>query len=233
MSGIEQNNEPHFVGAVMGRYVLGGAPRIPGVNIFACRARYLSPTSFIASAPVIGEIGDKVSASFTPFGTIRGTISRLVTDGFAVDISATANQRADLARKIGEFSQRTWMGHPDKRAEQRFMPGEPRSVIILATGEVRPCLVVDYSVDGAAISVDAHPELGAPVTIGQVSGRVVRLLDMGFAVNFDSRQGEDVEQMLEAPEEWHDAVSVLKSTRVDTTDPTDPPDMEDGAYLGQ
>lgn len=233
MSASEQNNEPHFVGAIMGRYVLGGAARVPGVNIFACRARYLSPSSIIVAAPVIGSIGEKISASFAPFGTLKGTISRLVTDGFAVDLQTTPHQRAELARSIADYGQRMGISHPDKRGDQRFLPGEPRSIIMLANGDVHPCLVVDYSVSGAAVSVDAHPALGTAVTVGQVPGRVVRHLDVGLAVTFDSTQADDVEQLLEAPQEWQDAVSVLKPVRIDTSDPTDPANQPDGAYLGQ
>lgn len=208
------------VGAVTGRYVLGNRTSLRGVNVFACRLRSVSSTSFVAAAPVIGKIGDVVTASFGPFGTLHGRIARHVVDGFAVDVDGDTAQRDELAARIDAFRDRVWTGVADKRAEKRFMPGEPRSVIILADGSVQPCLIVDYSASGAAVSADLEPTMGQKLTIGQVAGSVVRLFDVGFAVHFDSLQrGDDIEELLAAPAEWRDAVAVLKANRIDTDEP--------------
>ncbi|HTM79388.1 MAG TPA: PilZ domain-containing protein [Devosia sp.] len=221
----EKSSHPEYNGAMIGHYVLGHQRRRPGVNVFACRARSISPTTLVVAAPVIGEVGDWVTASFGPFGTLHGRIGRYVTDGFAVDIEAPATERAALAAIIDRLQHRMWSGEADKRGEPRFLPGEPRSVIVLADGTVMPCLVVDYSASGAAVSADVNPPIGAPVTIGEVAGRVVRQFEVGFAVAFDALQdAEAIEQLLEAPEEWHEAVSVLKAAPVDTADPSDDPD---------
>lgn len=205
------------VGAVTGRYVLGNRNSLRGVNVFACRLRSVSPTSFVAAAPVVGKIGDIVTASFGPFGTLHGHIARHVVDGFAVEVDAGEAERAELAARISAFRDRVWTGVADKRAEKRFMPSDPRSVIILADGTVQPCLVVDYSASGAAVSADLDPAIGQKLNIGQVAGSVVRLFDVGFAVHFDSLQsGDDIEELLGAPDEWREAVAVLKATRIDT-----------------
>lgn len=224
----EQTNQPHFLGAVMGRYVIGNNPAIPGVNVFACRARYISPTRFIASAPVAGEVGDIVRAFFSPFGALRGTISRHVFDGFAVEIAASPSKQNQLAQDIIRFRNRTWIGVTDKRAEPRFMPGEPRSVVILSDGAVVPCLVIDFSSIGASVSADAHPAIGSQVIIGEVPGRVVRLFDVGFAVVYTSPQDEDVEEMLRAPRQWRDAICLARYTEIDLPDPKD--GLADTAY---
>lgn len=208
------------VGAVTGRYVLGNRASLRGVNVFACRLRSVSSTSFVAAAPVVGKIGDVVTASFGPFGTLHGRIARHVVDGFAVDVEADAAHRDELAARIDAFRDRVWTGVADKRAEKRFMPGEPRSIVILADGAVQPCLIVDYSASGAAVSADLEPTIGQKLTIGQVAGNVVRLFDVGFAVHFDSLQAvDDIEERLAAPDEWRDAVAVLKAKRINTDDP--------------
>ena len=220
MPATEIDHSLHNISTVAGRYVLGQQTLRPGVNIFACRLRTISPTGFVVSAPVIGAVGERVSATFAPFGPLQGHISRHVADGFAVTLDAA---EPDLIDRIEAFRHKPWHGLADKRAEKRFMPAEPRSVLILDGGDVLPCLIVDYSASGAAISADISPAVGAVVTVGHVPGRVVRLFDVGFAVHFDARQPDDeIEGLLEAPLEWRRAVTVLQPPHIDTSEPGDP-----------
>ena len=53
------------------------------------------------------------------------------------------------------------------------------------------CRVIDLSASGAAIKTDQRPEIGALVTIGKTTGRVVRHLEDGFAVEFTRLQHPD------------------------------------------
>ena len=46
------------------------------------------------------------------------------------------------------------------------------------------CRLIDISQSGAAIATDQRPEIGAPITIGKTTGRVVRHLDDGIAIEF-------------------------------------------------
>lgn len=210
------------INGVAGRYVLGQQPRRPGVNVFACRLRSISPTGFVISAPVIGSVGERVSVTFGPFGAMRGHVIRHIADGFAVQLDNSEAERRALAASIEAFRHRPWAGLTDKRAERRFMPAEPRSVIILENGDVLPCLVVDYSASGAAVSADTHPEIRARVTVGHVAASVVRLFDVGFAVHFDTLQPiDEIEDLLEAPLEWRNAVAVLPPSHIDTSEPGD------------
>lgn len=219
MALVEITGSTSLLAPITGRYALGDRPRVLGVNVFACRLKSITPDGFVVAAPLVGEVGQTVSASFAPFGRLRGRIGRHVADGFAVEIDAGPTERELLGEKIEAYRNRAWTGTADKRAATRFMPGEPRSVLVLADGSVLPCLIVDYSATGAAVSADLTPAVGDRVTVGDVAGTVVRLFDVGFAISFDAvHDPEEIEQLLEAPEEWKDAVAVLKPTRIDTTD---------------
>ena len=46
------------------------------------------------------------------------------------------------------------------------------------------CFVIDISTSGVAVSADVQPEIGTPLAVGSLVGRVVRHLDDGFAVQF-------------------------------------------------
>jgi hypothetical protein len=50
------------------------------------------------------------------------------------------------------------------------------------------CFIIDMSVSGAAVSADVQPEVGTPLAVGACIGRVVRHLELGFAVKFIEEQ---------------------------------------------
>ena len=77
------------------------------------------------------------------------------------------------------------------------MPTSPHSTLILPTGAFLPCLVIDMSATGAAISADFYPEVGQTLIVGKVVGEVVRRFAEGFAVRFlQPRDPRKLEEML-------------------------------------
>lgn len=196
----------------MGRYALASRMRLAGVHIFACRLQSISVSRVVAAAPVPGSPGEKITVNFEPFGTLRGVVERHIDDGFVMEIDADDEDRQKLANKIEWYKKRTFAGLTDKRQHRRFMPREPRSAVVLGNGDVLPCLVIDISASGAAVSADLDPQLGEPLAVGRVVGRVVRKLEVGFAVQFVAEQEpEVVEEMLRAPDEWQRAMRVQEA----------------------
>ena len=196
----------------MGRYALASRMVLPGPQIFACRLQSISSQQLVAAAPVPGAIGERITANFEPFGTIHGVVARHIDDGFVVDVQCSDEERDKLASKIDWFKKRTFAGVGDKRQHRRFMPREPRSAIVLSSGEVLPCLVIDMSASGAAVSADHTPEIGEPLAVGRVVSRVVRTLEVGFAVQFvNVQEKDDVEDLLRAPDEWNRAMRIKEA----------------------
>ncbi|MGN6486563.1 MAG: PilZ domain-containing protein [Devosia sp.] len=174
-----------FVGAVMGRYLLASRrERADSVQVFACRLLSISPQTMVASAPVPGHPGEEISASFEPFGRLRGKVERLIEGGFSVAIEARDEERARLAKRIAWYKQKAVHSVVDKRVHKRVMPRDPRSRLVFADGTVVECLIIDMSLSGAAVSADVQPEIGTPLALGTVVCRVVRWLEVGFAVRF-------------------------------------------------
>jgi hypothetical protein len=207
MSRGVRTGDARFVGPVMGRYALDSRMRSSGVQIFACRLQSISTTQIVASGPVLGEVEEGITVNFEPFGTLRGQIRRHIDDGFSVDIDVRDDERGRLASKINWYKKRTFAGLSDKRKHRRFMPREARSTVVLASGEVLPCLIINMSASGVAVSADVDPPLGEPLAIGRAVGRVVRHLEVGFAVRFvEALEHETMEETLLAPEEWHRAI---------------------------
>ncbi len=196
----QRSSDIRFIGALMGRYLLASRKnRSHRVQVFACRLQSISPQMMVAWAPVLGAPGEELSANFEPFGTVKGRVERLIDGGFSMAIEANALERDLLIKRIGWYKKRVFHGVADKRAHRRVMPRDPRSTILFGDGTRLPCLIIDMSRSGAALSADIQPDLGTPLAVGRVVARVVRWLDVGFAVQFLTEQDpECIEERLHA-----------------------------------
>lgn len=154
------------------------------VSSFACRIQRISPLMMSLSAPVGGDVGDWVTTHFDEFGVLRGQIVRPLGFGFVVSLKLTDAERAKLAAKVLWFERRKNFEVSELRRHKRLVPRNPQSTMILANGTRLGCFVIDMSTSGAAISADILPEIGTPLALGSVVGRVVRILNPGFAVEF-------------------------------------------------
>jgi hypothetical protein len=205
-----------FIGPLIGRYALESRAKVKGVQIFACRLQSISARQVVMSAPVSGQVEEGITAHFGPFGTVRGAIGRHIEGGFAVDLDLCDEGRHRLAAKIDWFKKRTFAGVTDKREHRRYMPKEPRSALVLASGLIIPCLVIDISASGAAVSANHEPAIGEPLAIGGVVARVVRRLEVGFAVQFVAEQTPaQVEGMLRAPAKWKGVLGTSEAEAVE------------------
>jgi len=176
-----------FIGPVGGEYSLA---RRPGTDparpkTLACRLQSISPQQLVITAPVKGQVGELVSVKLDDFDIIDGKISHLVDDGFAIEIFADEDEQRAIALKIDWIKKHRFQSAKDKRAQKRFVPQDPRSVITLPGGKTETCLVMNISQSGLALSADVTPRNGTRVGVGKVIGTVVRPLDVGFAVKFD------------------------------------------------
>lgn len=185
-----QTSNVRYIGYIGGRYTLPsrGTGRSKRPRIFACRTQSISPKMAVVLAPVVGNLGEKVTANFQDLGLVRGTIARFIEGGFALAVEASVEERSRLAARIDWFRRKRELSLPDQREHRRFLPRNPRSTLTLASGKSLTCFIINMSISGVAISADLSPRLGAPLAVGRVVGRVVRQLDVGFAVKFLSPQ---------------------------------------------
>lgn len=180
--------EVRYEGSINGSYTLSS--RRPGgvVQVFACRTQGISPSAVSVTAPVLGDIGEPITARLDGLGIVRGEIERHLDHGFVFTIAASPDQRKKLAAKIEALRRRSHAAATEKRAYRRQQPVDPRSVLTLPDGTLMRCFVIDFSRSGAAISADYAPEIGARLVIGALAARVVRHLEVGFSVQFEAVQ---------------------------------------------
>ena len=152
---------------------------------FACRTTRVSPFRALLDVPVVGKIGDRLTSYFREFGKFEGQISDTVHGGFLLELEMTRAERAKLAEKLVWLEKR--QRDPtirDARRDARYVPDSPHSALMLADGSSIPCLVIDASMSGVAVSSELQPEIGTPLAVGSCVGRVVRHFHDGFAVRF-------------------------------------------------
>ncbi len=170
---------------LLGRYMLADRREFP------CQVTNMSPGGMAIVAPVVGQNGERVIAYVDHVGRLEGVIARQFQNGFAMTIAATPRKRDKLAAQLTWLANRHILGLPEDRRHGRVTPRNPFARLILPNGVNVAVRLIDISQSGAAVTTEQRPEIGSPVTIGKTSGRVVRHLDDGFAVEFTRLQHSD------------------------------------------
>jgi hypothetical protein len=170
---------------LLGRYMLSDRRE------FSCQVTNMSPGGMALVASVQGQLGERVIAYVDHVGRLEGIVARHLENGFAMTIAATTRKRDKLAAQLTWLANRHILGLPEDRRHGRITPRNPAGRLILPNGVNIACRVIDISQSGAAIATEQRPEIGASVTIGRTSGRVVRHLENGIAVEFTRLQHPD------------------------------------------
>lgn len=195
---VERPRDPRIIVSIAAHYALANRRDTRGNRReFACRIVDISLRAMTLLVPVNGAIGERVIMHCDEFGKLEGAITRLLDRGFVMSIKATDEERAKLATKIEWYEKNKNHEVPDVRAHKRIIPKEPRSMLTFADNSRLQCFIIDMSVSGVAVSADISPEIGTPLAVGKVVGRVVRHFADGFAVQFIELQDlELLEQRL-------------------------------------
>jgi hypothetical protein len=112
-------------------------------------------------------------------------------NGFAMTIGATARKRDKLAAQLTWLANRSILNLPEDRRHGRIVPRNPAAHLILPSGVNVAVRIIDISLSGAGIATQHRPDAGSVVTLGRITGRVVRHLEDGFAIEFTRLQHPD------------------------------------------
>jgi hypothetical protein len=178
---------------LLGRYML------PDRREFPCQVINMSPGGLALLAPGIGNVGDRVIAYLDHIGRVEGKITRIIDNGFAMTIAATARKRDKLAAQLTWLANRDILNLPEDRRHDRVVPRNPIAVITLEDGTRMTCRIIDLSLSGSAVAAEHRPPLQSLVLLGRVQARVVRNLEEGFAMEFIHEQlAETLEESVTA-----------------------------------
>lgn len=182
---FDRRENIRIVVSLEGRYTLS-TKRDGNGNLrhFACRVLNMSADALFMAVPVPGPVGDRVVTHLDHFGRLDGRILRCTENGLVSRLSASRADREAYVAKLGWYERYKNHDVIDQRAHKRMYPRDPISTLLLPDGSRMACFVIDMSVSGVAVSADYLPLPGAILTVGDVIGRVVRIFEEGFALNF-------------------------------------------------
>jgi hypothetical protein len=174
-----------YVVSIPGRYqILNWFDARGNQREFACRVMSMSPRRMVLAVPVMGIVGKGIIAHIKGFGRLEGSIVGHVDRGIVISIRATDDERNMLAAKLRWHQQHENDEVHDSREHERIAPKCPHSTLLLHDGTTLPCFVIDFSGSGAAVSADIAPNVGMPLAVGKMIGRVMRHFAEGFAIQF-------------------------------------------------
>jgi hypothetical protein len=164
--------------SLLGRYMLADRREFP------CQTIDMSPGGVALFAPVKAEVAERVVVYLDQIGRIEGAVARHLENGFALALSVTLMKREKLAEQLTWLANRHALGMPEDRRHERIVPAYTRAMVTLPDGAVVAARLIDVSLSGAAVRSAAKVAMGMPLQIGGTQGRVVRIFDDGFAVEF-------------------------------------------------
>jgi len=168
---------------------LSGRFMVEDTKEYPCEVFNMSPGGMAVRAPFCPRVGERVLSYIEQLGGLDGTVARTFDGGFAVEFKISARKRERIANVL------TWYGSGDHKVEdrvhERAAPRIATQKLILPTGTVCDCHVIDVSLSGASIASRVRPDLDTLVVLGRLRGRVVRHHDQGFAIEFVEVQDPD------------------------------------------
>jgi hypothetical protein len=193
---------------VLGRFMREDKEEYP------CQVVNMSAGGIAMLSPVQCEEGERIIAYLDHFGRIEGIVVRLFEGGVAVRIVASHDKRKKIANLLTWLINRESLGlinrdsvevtkerHEQEHGEcsatllsrlgDRDVPVNPLSKLILPSGDVLDCRIIDVSLSGASIAIAEKPPLETEVILGRIRGRIARHHDTGVAVQFAELQDPD------------------------------------------
>ena len=151
---------------------------------FACQTIDMSPGSAAFYSPIKPPLGERIVAYLDQIGRIEGKVTRHFDTGFAIQMNVAQVKREKLADQLTWLANRHELGMKEDRRHDRFLPEHARTTLKIADGREYLAKLIDISISGAAMTVDAVLLAGAPVLVGNTSAKVVRVFQGGIAVEF-------------------------------------------------
>jgi PilZ domain len=164
--------------SLIGRYMLANRREFP------CQTIDVSVGGMALTAPVKGEIGERVVAYFDALGRIEGVVVRHLEQGFAMTAILTHAKQEKLVNQLTWLANREALGLPEDRRHERIVPKDVNTTLRLPDASATPARIVDISISGAAVACTKSAPLGSLIHIGRRRARVVRVFDYGMALEF-------------------------------------------------
>lgn len=164
-----------------------------------CLVTNISAGGALLKAVKPPAVGERVVLYIDNVGRFEGWVIRSSKHVFAVDYRSRRTKSKRTADNLIEVAN---MASPrvDRRASPRVRH-ESNATVVLEDGSSVDCQILDISLTGASIAIDPRPELGAVLTVGRMTAKVVRRHEKGVGVVFTGKAAkmDDVIERASAP----------------------------------
>jgi hypothetical protein len=150
-----------------------------------CRVVDLSPTGARMASDFVPRAGSQIILYIDEFGRFECDVVRSEWGHFGVVFRCSSLKQARLAEQLDIIAKQGMAESATLRRHERRTTGE-LSQFTRSNGEIVPCEVLDLSLSGLSLKTAVKPLMGEVITIGHVSGRVVRHHETGVALEFCS-----------------------------------------------
>ncbi|GIK48693.1 MAG: PilZ domain-containing protein [Hyphomonadaceae bacterium] len=148
-----------------------------------CRTADISPGDVRIAAPILPGVGDRVVLYLDGIGRVSGNVARTCGEGeVAIIFDFSAHKRERLAEQLTLAANKS-LGVDEPARPVR--DGAQTVRLEFETGDAYDGEVLDFSLAGMTVRTQRPPPLiGVWVRVGAVYGRVARLIEGGFAIDF-------------------------------------------------
>lgn len=178
----ERRKHPRVAFEAKGRFLA------PDGSEHTCSMRDMSLGGIALTTDIALDPGSQVIVYLDDYGRFEGKVVRSYEGGFAIETTIAGPRRERLRQRLEAIARGEKLEISARRAFARYAPGEAgleeSSVLTLADGETMPCRIIDMSLGGAQVAVENRPPIGTEVSIGRMSGRIVRHTEEGIGIQF-------------------------------------------------
>lgn len=167
--------------------IIGGRMLDPLGREHDCRTADISPGDVRLAAPILPGVGDRIVMYLDGLGRMSGSVARRCGEGeVAVIFDFSTHKREKLAEQLTFAVNKQKLGLVE--APRPAGDGVQRARIEIEGVPAFDGEVLDFSLTGMTLRSSRTPPLiGSWVRVGGIYGRVARIIEGGFAVDFDSR----------------------------------------------
>jgi hypothetical protein len=158
---------------------------------YDCVVTDMSPGDLYVTCQGSPRASERVIAYIDHLGRVEGNVVAVDGRGFSMSINATERKREKLAAQLTWLANKHELGLPEDRRHDRLTPRQITNELTLEDGTRYTCRIMDLSLSGAAVDVEARPPIGMAVRLGNMRGRVVRHFMEGVAIEFLSVQSRE------------------------------------------
>ena len=160
---------------------------------FPCQMQDVSVGGAGIATPEQVQINERIVAYFDVLGGLDGHVTRIYSDGFALQFKVSAHKREKLVAQIMWLFNRADFPEEAGRQHERVGASGNRARLKLDEKIIIDTDVIDISASGANLATPARPPIGALVMLGTVKALVKRHHETGIALQFIETQ--DVSQL--------------------------------------